>query len=204
MNNSGLTIKDLLKIDGQYENFIVSSNKLIAIVLVEALNLDLEDDFVLHSIIENYSAFILAVKNRNEKMMNISMTAKNDTEQYILYLKRKYIEVESRTDLDEQAKENIQQLIASKILDVEEHVRKNETVIKQHMIILAHELKGKDETDYEEAHGALTDKCSHFIAELHDCLRSCNRDVDIRVTNNKEALKILHHFTDNKIAMLSD
>lgn len=203
MENKELTIKDIIESDGLYENYIVSKGKLFGFVLVEALNLDMEDTYVMKNILANYSSFLLVLKSRNENIMNVTMTAKNNTEQTELYWKRKLLEVDKREDLDEQAKQNVRQLIASKIIDIQDHVRHNESIIKQHFMVVSQKIEGTSYEEYERAAEKMKEKCNTIISEMHEWLRNCNRDLDLRIADNQESLKILQHFIDNKIAMLS-
>lgn len=200
---NNLTIKDLIQADGLFENYIATPNLLIAFIMVEALNLDLEDDYMVKNILAGYSAYLLIVKSRNETIMNISMTSKNNTEHYDLYLKYKYLAVDERTDINEEAKENIKNLIASKILNLSEQVQNNESTIKQHFLVVAQKLEGKSYEAYEESCNALNEKCTQMIIDMREWLRELNRECEIRVTDNQETLKILQHFTDNKAALLS-
>lgn len=203
MENKELTIKDIIEADGLYENYIVSKGKLFGFILIEALNLDMEDTYVMKNILSNYSSFLLVLKSRNENIMNVTMTAKNNTEQTELYWKRKLLEVDKREDLDEQAKQNVRQLIASKIIDIEDHVRHNESIIKQHFMVVSQKIESSSHEDYEKAAEKMEEKCNTIISEMHEWLRNCSRDLDLRIADNQESLKILQHFTDNKIAMLS-
>lgn len=203
MESKQLTIKDIIEVDGLYENYIVSKENLIGFILIEALNLDLEDEYVVKNILSNYSAFLLMLKSRNENIMNVTMTAKNNTEQTELYWKRKLLEVDKREDLDETAKQNTKQLIASKIINIEEHVRHNESVIKQHFMAVSQKVDSRAFEDYEKAAEKLEEKCNTIITEMHEWLRNCNRDLNLRIADNQESLKIMQHFVDNKVAMLS-
>ena len=197
-----LTIKDLIQAEGMYENCIASSNKLIAFIMVEALNLDLEDDYMVKNILSGYSSYLLTVKSRGEIIMNISMTSQNNTEYYDLYLKHKYLAVDERTDINEEAKENIKNLIASKIINLSEQVQNNESTIKQHFFVVSQKMEGKSYEAYENAYNSLNDKCTQMIIEMQEWLRDLNRECEIRTTDNQETLKILQHFTDNKAALL--
>lgn len=203
MDNNKLSIRDIMEADGTFGDFIVSKNKMIAFVFVEALNLDLEDEYVIKNILKSYSTFLYVLKSRDESIMNITMAAKNDTEQYILYWKRKLLEVDEREDLTEEAKVNVKQLIASKIIDIENHVRLSESFTKQHFMVMFQAIEGKAPEDYELAEKRLQEKCNAAISEMHEWMRNCNRDVDIKTADIQEALKVLQHFIDNKAAMLS-
>ncbi len=203
MENNNLTIRDITDAQGLFENYIVTSNKLIAFIEVEALNLDLEDDYMVKSVIDSYSAYLLTMKSSNESFMNISMTSKNDTEMYELYLKKLYMDVDNREDIDETAKDNIRQLIASKILNLEEQTQRNESVKKQHFMAIGQVVSRKEYENYKEAANTLTDKCNQMINEMKEWLRNLNRDLEIKITDNQETLKIFQHFTDNKAALLS-
>lgn len=198
-----LTIKDLIQADGLYENYIATPKNLIAFITVEALNLDLEDDYMVKNIFSGYSAYLLTIKSRGENIINISMTSQNNTENYDLYLKYKYIAVDERTDINDEAKRNIKNLIASKILNLSNQVQNNESTIKQHFMVVAQKLEGKSYEAYEKAYNEMNDKCTQMIIEMQEWLRNINREIDIRVTDNQETLKILQHFTDNKAALIS-
>ena len=67
-----LTIKDLIQAEGMYENCIASSNKLIAFIMVEAINLDLEDDYMVKNILSGFSSKMLSILRFSSNILSLS------------------------------------------------------------------------------------------------------------------------------------
>lgn len=194
------TINEISYLQGAYESFLVSNNKLISLIRVEGINLDLEDDNSQTLIFDSYESFLLAVTSKEDSIMNISMTVKINMSNYVLYWKRKFLETE-KMDLDKYAKKNRLNYIASKIIEYEEHASQYEMSTKKHFIVVMQKISQQTQQGLEDAEDMLIQKRTSIIDSFKDAMNSANKQMEMEILEAEDIIEILKLSFDNKTVM---
>ena len=193
-----LTLNEISSLQGMYHQYLLAGNKLFAFINVEGINLDLEDDMSQTQIFESYEAFLLAVTSKDDSIMNVSMTAKINIANYILYWKRKFMDAEKREDVSPEAKKNILQLIASKIVSYEEYASMYDMASKQHYIIVQEPVDHITTDALEAAEENLYRKAQEIMEEFNSGMQIAGKRLSMQLLTAEEILNVLQLFIDNK------
>ncbi len=191
------TINDISYLQGAYSNFLVSGNKIISFIEAEGINLDLEDDSTQTRIFESYEAFLLAITSKKDDIITMSMSVKVNMGNYILYLKKIFLETE-KMELDAEAKKNRLNFIASKILEYEEYASLYEMSVKKHFIIVKEDIKGSNQEALESAEEKMRTKIAETMHTMKEAMAQANKNIRLELMDAAEIINLLRTLMDNK------
>lgn len=191
----GMTLNELIPIEGLYKDYLIANNKMIAMIVTSGINLGLLDDDAIDKVFENYASLLYGIASEREPIILSSITIPINMKSYDLYWKARYIDIENRTDLDKKIKNNLLNLIASKILDYEDMINDQSINTKLNVIAIKEDLIGRTQEHFDIAEDNLKEKVHEMLEKLRIMYEGY--DVENKVCSGTEVLDIIQYFTDN-------
>lgn len=182
------TLDDMSLILGMYGDYIVTkTGYLVGIIETTGINMDLLSDYEQEDIFDSYNAFLMSTVGgqMKERHQYIELTIPVDMEEYIMNLKKKYLQAKR------ESVPNLQmiRLIASYI-DYYSNVQyKKNMTTKKHLLIIREKIKNRTLEELETTRDLLNEKLNDLRRELE----SSFADADMRafILTGREVTNIL-------------
>ena len=164
-NTGKETIDDMSLIVGMYENYIVTkTGYLVGVVETTGVNADLLNEYEQEDIFSSYNSFLMSMVGNqvNERQQYIEVTIPVNMTEYLMSLKKKYLQAKR----DATPNLYLIQLIASYI-DYYSGLqsRKNMTT-KKHLIVVRVKIRNKSFDELESAKKTLNDKMESLVRNI--------------------------------------
>ena len=174
-NTGKETIDDMSLMMGMYGDYIVTKTGYLAgIIETTGINMDLLNEYEQEDVFDSYNAFLMSVigEQVNERHQYIELTIPVDMGEYLMNLKKKYLQAKREPE------PNVQfiQLTASYI-DYYSNVQyKKNMTTKKHLLVCREKIKNRSVDELETARASLNEK----LDGLRRDLESSFSDVDMR------------------------
>lgn len=189
-NKGKQSLQEMSLIDDMYNDYLITkTGYLVSIVQGSGINLDLLNAYEQEDCFNDYNAFLMATvgESVDEIQQSLDMTVPVDFDLYVLYWKKRYIEVRE----DPKANKAMVTLAASYLNYYEQLQQNNSMSTKKHIIALREKIKDKSLASLEQAAMNLEEKVNEFIRNLESSMEQ----YDIRVfqLNGKEIKDVFKH-----------
>lgn len=159
------TLDDMSLIIGMYGDYIVTKTGYLAgIIETSGINMDLLSDYEQEDIFDSYNAFLMSTvgEQMKERHQYIELTIPVDMDEYIMNLKKKYLQAKREPEPNLQ----VIRLIASYI-DYYSNVQfKKNMTTKKHLLIAREKIKNRTLEELETARDLLNEKLSGLRRDL--------------------------------------
>lgn len=193
-----MTLNELIPIQGLYKDYLIANNIMITMITTSGINIELLDEETIDKVFENYASVLYSIASEREHVILSSITLPISMQEYTLYWKKRYIDIENNKTMDKTVKKNLLNLVASKILDYEELTHTQSVNTKINVIAICEKLRGKNEESLMIAEDSLNDKAHDMLEKLRVMYEGY--DVENKICSGTEILNIIQHFTDSEAA----
>lgn len=174
-NTGKETIDDMSLMMGMYGDYIVTkTGYLVGIIETTGINMDLLNEYEQEDVFDSYNAFLMSVigEQVKERHQYMELTIPVDMEEYLMNLKKKYLQAKR------EPVPNLQFIrLTASYIDYYSNVQyKKNMTTKKHLLIVREKIKNRSLDELETAKESLIEK----LDGLRRDLESSFSDVDMR------------------------